>query len=165
AQMNPPIRDARHREALWAALADGVVGCIGSDHAPHMRQEKAQPYPKSPSGMPGVQTYVPVMLDHVNAGRLSLHDFARLSAMQPAEMFRMAQRGRIALGYRADFTVVDMKARRSITNDWIASKCGWTPFDGMTVTGWPVMTVVHGRVVMRDDQLVGTPTGQVVTFL
>lgn len=164
AQMNPPIREARHREALWAALKSGVVSCIGSDHAPHTREEKAQAYPKSPSGMPGVQTYVPIMLDHVNAGRLGLGDFVRLSSANPAEMFGMADRGRIAEGYRADFTIVDMGAKRTISDDWIVSRCGWTPFAGTEVTGWPVITAVGGRVVMREDTLIGTPKGEPVAF-
>ncbi len=164
AQMNPPIREARHREALWAALKSGVVSCIGSDHAPHTREEKAQAYPKSPSGMPGVQTYVPIMLDHVNAGRLGLSDFVRLSSTNPADMFGMEKRGRIAEDYRADFTIVDMGAKRTISDDWIASRCGWTPFAGTEVTGWPVITAVGGRVVMREDTLIGTPKGEPVTF-
>ncbi|SBW12725.1 Dihydroorotase multifunctional complex type [uncultured Alphaproteobacteria bacterium] len=164
AQMNPPIRDARHRDALWAALKAGVVSCLGSDHAPHTREEKAQPYPKSPSGMPGVQTLVPVMLDHVNAGRLGLSDFVRLASANPARMFGMAGRGAIAEGYRADFTIVDMGAERTIADDWIASRCGWTPFAGMRVTGWPVITAVGGRVVMREDALIGTPKGAPIAF-
>jgi dihydroorotase len=164
AQMNPPIRDEAHRAALWAALRDGMVDCIGSDHAPHSREEKAQPYPKSPSGMPGVQTLVPVMLDHVAAGRLSLAEFVRLTASRPAEIFGMAGRGHVAEGFRADFTIVDLKARHTIRNDWIASKCGWTPYDGMTVTGWPVITAVGGCTVMREDELIGPPGGEPIAF-
>ena len=165
AQMNPPIRDARHREALWQGVRDGLVDCIGSDHAPHTREEKNKPYPESPSGMPGVQTLVPLMLDHVARGRLSLERLVDLTSAGPARIFGVAGRGRIALGYRADFTVVDLKAKRMITNRWIASRCGWTPFDGMTVTGWPMLTVIGGRVVMREDALVGEPAGEAVKFL
>ncbi|MCW5700590.1 MAG: amidohydrolase family protein, partial [Rhodospirillales bacterium] len=165
AQMNPPIRDGRHREALWAALAGGLVDCIGSDHAPHTRAEKNQPYPKSPSGMPGVQTLVPVMLDHVAKGRLTLERFVDLTSAGPARVYGIAGRGRIALGYVADFTIVDLKARRMITNQWVVSRCGWTPFDGLTVTGWPVMTMVRGHVVMRDGGLIGNPAGEAVRFL
>lgn len=165
AQMNPPIRDARHREALWAAVAGGLVDCIGSDHAPHTREEKNRPYPASPSGMPGVQTLVPLMLDHVAKGRLSLERFVDLTSAGPARIYGIAGRGRIALGYAADFTVVDLKARRMITNRWIVSRCGWTPFDGFSVTGWPMMTIVRGQVVMRDGQLVGDAVGQAVRFL
>ncbi len=138
AQMNPPIRDARHQAALWQGVQGGLVDCIGSDHAPHTREEKNKPYPDSPSGMPGVQTLVPLMLDHVARGRLSLERMVDLTSAGPARIFGVAGRGRIALGYRADFTIVDLKAKRMITNRWIASRCGWTPFDGVTVTGWPV---------------------------
>ena len=165
AQMNPPIRDARHRQALWRALGDGLVDCIGSDHAPHTREEKKRPYPESPSGMPGVQTLVPVMLDHVARGRLSLERFVDLTSAGPARIYGIAGRGRIALGYSADFTVVDLKARRMITNRWIVSRCGWTPFDGMTVSGWPIATVVRGHVVMREGSLVNDPVGGLVRFL
>lgn len=165
AVMNPPIRDAHHRAGLWAGLAAGVVDVIGSDHAPHTREEKAEPYPKCPSGMPGVQTLVPIMLDHVNAGRLSIERFVDLTSHGPQRIFGMARKGRIAVGYDADLTIVDLKARRRITNDWIASKCGWTPYDGKAVTGWPIGTVVRGRRVMWSDELIGTATGEPITFL
>lgn len=164
AQMNPPIRDARHRDALWRALDQGIVDVIGSDHAPHTQDEKAAPYPASPSGMTGVQTLVPVMLDHVNAGRLTLERFVDLTSAGPARLYDIAGKGRLAAGYDGDLTVVDLKARRTITNDWIESKCGWTPFDGVTVTGWPVMTVVRGHVAMRDGVLVGSAIGSPVRF-
>ena len=164
AQMNPPIRDARHRAALWRAVADGIVDCIGSDHAPHTREEKKKPYPQSPSGMPGVQTLLPIMLDHVAKGRLSLQRLVDLTSAGPARLFGLAGRGRIAVGYSADLSVVDLKARRMITHRWIASRCGWTPFDGMTVTGWPIATIVGGRVVMREDALCGEPAGALLRF-
>lgn len=164
AQMNPPVRDARHRDGLWRGIAQGVADCIGSDHAPHTLEEKARPYPKSPSGMTGVQTLVPIMLDHVNAGRLSLERFVDLTSAGPARIYNVAAKGRIAVGYDADLTVVDLKAKRTIKNDWIASRCGWTPYDGMTVTGWPKMTIVRGRTVMREDELIGSPQGVPVRF-
>lgn len=165
AQMNPPIRDEGHRAALWRAVADGVVDVIGSDHAPHTLEEKAKLYPESPSGMPGVQTLVPILLDHVSAGRLSLSRFIDLTSAGPARVYGIAAKGRIALGYDADFTIVDLKARRTIENRWIASRCGWTPFDGMTVTGWPKATVIRGHIVMREDELIGKPAGIPVRFL
>ncbi len=165
AQMNPPIRDASHRDALWRAVTEGLVDCIGSDHAPHTREEKAKPYPESPSGMPGVQTLVPVMLNHVAAGRLSLERFVDLTAAGPARIFGIVGCGRIASGYLASLTIVDLAARRTISNQWIASRCGWTPFDGLTVTGWPVATIVRGRMVMRDGELRGGPAGDAVRFL
>ena len=164
AQMNPPIREARHREALWAALNGGVVDCIGSDHAPHTREEKERPYPRSPSGLTGVQTTVPVMLNHVAEGRLTLERFVDLMSAGPARIFGIAGKGRVALGYDADFTVVDLKAKRTITNDWIASRAGWTAFDGMNVTGWPKATIIRGHIVMRDDELVAKQVGTPVRF-
>jgi len=164
AQMNPPIRDARHRDALWQAVAEGVVDVLGSDHAPHTREEKAKPYPQSPSGMTGVQTLVPLMLDHVNAGRLTLERLVDLMAAGPARIYGIIGKGRIAAGYDADFTIVDLKAERTITNQWIASRCGWTPFDGVQVTGWPVATIVGGKMVMRDGELLGAPEGKPVRF-
>lgn len=164
AQMNPPIRGAEHREALWKALRDGVVDVIGSDHAPHTREEKARPHPTSPSGLPGVQTLVPLMLDHVAAGRLSLTRFIDLTSAGPARIFGIAGKGRIARGYDADFTVVDLKKEWQITADWLAYKCGWSPFEGRRITGQPKATIVRGQVVMRDGELQGQPGGEPVRF-
>jgi dihydroorotase len=164
AQMNPPIRDARHRDALWAAINAGVVDCIGSDHAPHTLEEKAKPYPRSPSGLTGVQTLLPLMLDHLAQGRLSLARLVDLTSAGPARIFGIAGKGRVARGYDADFTVVDLKAKRTITNAWIASRAGWTAFDGMDVTGWPKATIIRGQIVMRDDELNGPPAGAAVKF-
>jgi dihydroorotase len=164
AQMNPPIRDARHRDGIWRALRAGIIDVIGTDHAPHTREEKARPYPQSPSGMPGVQTLIPVMLDHVNAGRLTLQRFIDLTSAGPARIYNIAGKGRIALGYDADFSVVDLKAKHTITNATMKTKSGWTPFDGMEVTGWPIATIVRGNIVMRDDELIGAPLGAPVRF-
>jgi dihydroorotase len=164
AQMNPPIREARHREALWRAIADGVVDVIGSDHAPHTLEEKAKPYPGSPSGMPGVQTLLPLLLDHMNAGQLSLARLIDLTSAGPARIYGIARKGRIAVGFDADFSIVDLKARREIAADWLAAKCGWSPFEGQRVTGWPMATVVRGRVVMREAELQGDPVGAPVEF-
>lgn len=165
AQMNPPVRSQRHQDALWQAIRDGVVDVVGSDHAPHTLQEKAQPYPTSPSGMTGVQTLLPLMLNHLHAGRLSLQRLVDLTSAGPARVFGIAGKGRIAVGYDADFSIVDLKARRTIRNDWIASVSGWTPYDDLTVTGWPIHTVVRGRCVVRDEELVGSPVGQPLAFL
>ncbi|MDO8289907.1 MAG: dihydroorotase [Parvibaculum sp.] len=165
AQMNPPIRTAEHKAGIWAGVASGVIDVLGSDHAPHTREEKDKPYPNSPSGMPGVQTLVPVMLDHVNAGRLSLQRFVDLTSASPLRIFGIARKGRIAVGYDADFTIVDMKAKRTITNDWIATRSGWTPFDGMNVTGWPIGTIIRGRRVMWNDEITGAAQGEAMTFL
>ena len=165
AQMNPPVRESRHQQALWQAIGEGVVDVIGSDHAPHTREEKARPYPQSPSGMTGVQTLLPVMLDHVHAGRLSLQRLVDLTSAGPARIFGIEGKGRIALGFDADLTLVDLAAKRIIVNDWIASRSGWTPYDGKAVTGWPVHTVIRGQTAVRDEELTGTPQGKKVHFL
>ncbi len=165
AQMNPPIRDAAHRSALWRAVAAGVVDVVGSDHAPHTREEKAGPYPATPSGMPGVQTLLPLLLDHMNAGRLSLERLVDLTSAGPQRIYGIAGKGRLAVGYDGDLTLVDLKARREITADWLASKCGWSPFEGRRVTGWPLATVLGGRVIARDGQLLGQPAGRPARFV
>jgi dihydroorotase len=164
AQMNPPVRDEAHRRAIWAALSSGVVDVLGSDHAPHTREEKDHPYPGSHSGMTGVQTLVPIMLDHVNAGRLSLARFVDLTSAGPQRLFGIRSKGRIAVGYDADFTVVDMKRTETITNRWIASRCGWTPYDGRKVKGWPVGTFVRGGKAVWDGAIVGQARGAPVGF-
>lgn len=163
-QMNPPVRAARHRDGVWKGIGNGVVDVLGSDHAPHTLEEKAKPYPASPSGMTGVQTLVPIMLDHVNAGRLTLERFVDLSSHGPNRIFGMARKGRIAAGYDADFTVVDMKRRETITNAQAGSRAGWTPYDGKTVTGWPVGTIVRGLRVMWEGEIATPGQGRPVEF-
>ncbi|MDX1710283.1 MAG: dihydroorotase [Rhodovibrionaceae bacterium] len=165
AQMNPPIRDARHRDGLWRGVAAGVVDVVGSDHAPHTREEKAQDYPRSPSGMPGVQTLLPLLLDHMNAGRLTLQRLIDLTSAGAQRIYQIAGKGRIALGYDADFTLVDLGAEREITGQWLASKCGWSPFEGRKVKGWPMVTVVRGEIVMHDGELRGSQAGAPVRFV
>ena len=165
AQMNPPIRDARHREGLWRGIAQGVVDVLGTDHAPHTREEKEQPYPASPSGMPGVQTIVPVMLTHVAEGRLSLERFVDLTAHGPQRVFGLAEKGRLAVGYDADFTVVDLKARRTIRSADMANRSGWTPFDGFEAKGWPMATIIRGTTVMRDGEVIAPGGGLPLRFL
>ena len=165
AQMNPPVRDERHQRAIWAGLASGVVDVLGSDHAPHTREEKEAPYPQSHSGMTGVQTLVPIMLDHVNAGRLTLERFVDLTSAGPQRLFGIRGKGRIAVGYDADFTVVDLKRHETITNEWIASRAGWTPYHGREVTGWPVGTFVRGTQVMWEGEVLNPSTGAPVGFL
>jgi dihydroorotase len=164
AQMNPPIRDHHHRMGIWAGVANGVADVLGSDHAPHTREEKARPYPASPSGMPGVQTLLPVMLTHVAEGRLSLERLVDLTSHGANRIFDLADKGRMAVGYDADLTVVDLKARRTITHAAMATRSGWTPFDGMEAKGWPVATIIRGRVVMRDDEIVARGLGEPVRF-
>jgi len=166
AQMNPPIRYAQDLATLWSVgVSQGVVDIIATDHAPHTREEKAQPYPKSPSGMPGVQTLVPVMLTHVNEGRLSLQRFVDLSSAGPQRVFGIEGKGRIALGYDADLTLVDMKARRLIRAEDQATRCGWTPFDGFEAKGWPIATIIRGRLVMSEGEIVTPGAGEPIRFL
>jgi dihydroorotase len=164
AQMNPPGRDRRHREAIWRGLDQGVVDVLGSDHAPHTAEEKAGSYPATPSGMTGVQTLVPIMLDHANAGRLSLPRLVDLTSAGPARLFGIARKGRIAVGYDADLTVVDLKRQATITNSWIASRAGWTPYDRMPLTGWPVGTFVRGSRVMWEGERTAPSRGEAVAF-
>jgi dihydroorotase len=165
AQMNPPVRDDRHRRAIWWGVQQGIVDVLGSDHAPHTIEEKAKTYPASPSGMTGVQTVVPIMLNHVHAGRLSLARLVDLTSAGPARLFGIARKGRIAVGYDADLTVVDLARHETITNDWVASRAGWTPYAGMEVVGWPVGTVLRGARVMWDGELTGPGRGEPVGFL
>jgi dihydroorotase len=164
AQMNPPIRSAAHREGLWHWLGQGVPDVLGSDHAPHTIEEKAKPYPASPSGMPGVQTLVPLMLDHVASGQLSLARFIDLTSAGPQRIFGLVGKGRIAAGYDADFTIVDLKKRWTVGRDWLASRCGWSPFEGMELTGKAIGTIVRGKRVMWEDSLANEATGEPVRF-
>jgi dihydroorotase len=164
AQMNPPVREEHHRQAVWWGVEQGIADILGSDHAPHTREEKEKTYPNTPSGMTGVQTLVPLMLDHVNAGRLTLERFVDMTSAGPKRLFGIARKGRVAVGYDADFTIVDLKRRATITNDWIVSKCGWTPYDGVTVTGWPVGTLVRGNVAVWEGELTAPSLGEAVRF-
>ncbi|WP_332654556.1 dihydroorotase [Brevundimonas sp.] len=164
AQMNPPIRNNYHIAGLWRGIEQGVADVLGSDHAPHTLEEKARPYPASPSGMPGVQTLVPVMLTHVANGRLSLDRFIDLTSHGANRVFGIAGKGRMAEGYDADLTLVDLKEKRVIRHEDMATRSGWTPFDGFEATGWPMATIVRGRVVMRDGDLIGSAHGRPVRF-
>ncbi len=164
-QMNPPIRGKIHQDALWNAIKNKVIDIIGSDHAPHTLEEKKRPYPKSPSGMIGVQTLVPIMLNFVNNGKLSIKDFVRLTSFNPAKIFKIKNKGSLSIGFDADFTVVDLNKSRIIENSWIASKSGWTPYNGLKVKGWPVYTIIRGKIIMREDKVIDKPQGQKICFL
>jgi dihydroorotase len=165
AQMNPPIRDERHRQGLWRGIALGIADVIGTDHSPHTLEEKAKTYPDSPSGMPGVQTLVAVMLTHVAEGRLSLERFVDLTSHGANRVFNIAGKGRLAVGFDADLTIVDLKARRIIKNEEQANRSGWTAFDGFEAKAWPMATIIRGRIVMRDDEVVIEGGGRPVRFL
>jgi dihydroorotase len=164
AQMNPPIRSGAHRDGLWEWLRQGVPDVIGSDHAPHTLEEKAKPYPASPSGMPGVQTLLPLLLDHVAKGRTTLQRVVDLTSAGAQRIFGIVGKGRIAAGYDADFTIVDLKAQWTIEESWLASRCGWSPFTGMRLTGKPVGTVIRGRRVMWEGALADAAHGEPVRF-
>lgn len=164
AQQNPPIREKRHMDRIWKAVLDGTVDVIGSDHAPHTKEEKDRPYPSSPSGVPGVQTLVPIMLNHVNEGRLSLIRFVEMVTANQARVFGIVNKGYLRPGFDADVTIVDLKKQKTIDNSWIASKCGWTPFHGMQVKGWMTHTIVGGKLVMENDEVILPSQGQPVNF-
>lgn len=164
AQMNPPIRESRHRDALWKAIADGTIDVLGSDHAPHTLEEKSKSYPNTPSGMTGVQTIVPVMLNHINSGRLSLARLTQLMAHNPKRIWGLKDIGSLEVGARANITVVDMKKQKTIEDSWIQSIAGWTPYHGVKVKGWPIATLVGGQFAMREDQILAKPNNQGIQF-
>ncbi len=164
AQMNPPIRAARHRSALWKALEQGIVDVVGSDHAPHTREEKAHTYPKSPNGMPGVQTLLPLMLNHLGQGKLSLEKLVALTSYNAHKLFNFAGKGEVKVGNDADLTFVDLKRCQTIEEDWLASRCGWSPFTGMKIQGWPVGTMVRGHRVMWENELLIPSIGIPISF-
>lgn len=165
AQMNPPIRSAEHRGALRAAVKSGLFDVVGSDHAPHTLQEKALAYPKSPSGMPGVQTLLPVMLTlGALDGLLSVSGLVRLACENPARIYGIHNKGFVREGYDADLAIVDLNAKWKVERSWIKSKCGWSPYEGEELAGRVVHTLVGGQFAVRDGELNPTPHGGVPRF-
>ena len=164
AQMNPPIRTKDHYDRLWIAIKNNIVDVIGSDHAPHLKKEKDKEYPNSPSGMPGVQTIFPVMLDHVNNKKLSLEQLIKLMCENPCKIFGIKNKGYIKEGYDADLTIVDMNKDQVIKDEMIASKCGWTPFNNYKVKGFPVGTIVNGNLVMSEGKIISKAQGRPLEF-
>ncbi|MAI29584.1 MAG: dihydroorotase [Rickettsiales bacterium] len=164
AQMNPPIRDKSHNIGLWKGIEEKIVDVIGSDHAPHTLEEKKKEYPNCPSGMTGVQTILPIMLNFVNKGKLGINDLVRLLCSNPAKIYNMKFKGEIKIGNDADFSIVDLNKEFTITNEWIASKSGWTPYDGVKIKGLPVFTVVNGTIVMQNSEITSPPIGKPVLF-
>ena len=164
AQMNPPLRDKSHYDRLWYAVRNNYNDTIGSDHAPHLKVNKDKEYPDTPSGMPGVQTLMPVMLNHVNDGKLSLEQLMNLVCENPAKIFGIIGKGFIKEEYDADFTIVDMNKIIEIKNDKIESKCGWSPFNGYKFKGTPVYTIINGEIKMKDGEIIGEPTGKPIRF-
>ena len=164
AQMNPPLRDKSHYDKLWYGIRNNFPDIIGSDHAPHLKENKEKSYPNSPSGMPGVQTLMSVMLNHVNDGKLSLQQLMNFICENPVKIFGIKNKGFIKEGFDADFTIVDMNKKILIKNENIESKCGWSPFDGFEFKGTPVSTIVGGKIKMRDGKIVGEPEGKPLIF-
>jgi len=164
AQMNPPLRDKSHQDRLWYGVRNNILDIIGSDHAPHLKENKDKIYPDSPSGMPGVQTLVPVMLNHVNDGKLTLQQFINFVCENPVKIFGIKNKGFIKKGYDADFTIVDMNKKITIKNNNIESKCKWSPFEGMEFKGTPVATIINGQIKMKDGKIIGNPTGSALFF-
>ena len=164
AQMNPPLRTKEHYDRLWMAIKNDIVDVLGSDHAPHLKENKEKKYPDSPSGMPGVQTIFPVMLDHVINNKLSLEKLIKLMCENPCKIFGIKNKGYIKEGYDADLTIVDMNREQTIKNEMMATKCGWTPFHDMTIKGFPVATIINGKTVMSDGKVLIEGSGQALEF-
>ena len=164
AQMNPPLRDKSHYDRLWYGVKNNLNDTIGSDHAPHLKENKEKEYPNSPSGMPGVQTLLPVMLNHVNDGKLTLEQLINSVCENPVKIFGILNKGFIKEGFDADFTIVDMNKKIIIKNENIESKCGWSPFDGFELKGTPVSTIIEGQIKMRDGKILGEPKGKPIKF-
>ncbi|MDC3139431.1 dihydroorotase [Candidatus Pelagibacter sp.] len=164
AQMNPPIREKSHYDRLWYAVRNNYNDTIGSDHAPHLRVNKDKEYPDTPSGMPGVQTLLPVMLNHVNDGKLTLVQLMNLVCENPAKIFGIIGKGYIKKDYDADFTIVDMNKIIEIKNEKIESKCGWSPFDGYKFKGTPIYTIINGEIKMKDGEILGEASGKPLSF-
>lgn len=164
-QMNPSLKDPEDNEALWAALKDGTIQVIATDHAPHTIIEKAAPYPHSPSGMPGVQTMLPLMLNEVHTGRVTIEELVGWMCTNPAKIWGMKNKGELTEGFDADLVLVDLQETRVIRHEDQASKCGWTPWDGRTNTGWPTHTFVMGELVMERGVVVDAVRGQEIQYL
>jgi dihydroorotase len=164
AQMNPPLRAPRDNEILWQALLDGVIDFIATDHAPHTLAEKAQDYPNTPSGMPGVETSLPLMLTQAVQGRCTVAQVANWMSAAVAKAYKIPNKGKIAPGFDADLVLVDLDNYRLVVREEMVTKCGWSPFEGWNLTGWPVVTVVGGKVVFENGKLDTTVRGEALTF-
>ncbi|MEG4027742.1 MULTISPECIES: dihydroorotase [unclassified Microcoleus] len=164
AQMNPPLREPRDNEILWQALLDGVIDFIATDHAPHTLAEKAQEYPNTPSGMPGVETSLPLMLTQAVEGRCTVAQVANWMSAAVAKAYKIPNKGAIAPGFDADLVLVDLENYRPVIGAEMASKCGWSSFEGWSLTGWPVVTVVGGKVVFENGKLDTNVRGEALTF-
>lgn len=161
-KVNPPLRTKKDREALWTALKNGLIDIVASDHAPHTKGEKERSYKEAPSGVPGVETLLPLLLNEVNHGRLTLERLVAVTSANAARIFGLSSKGKIAPGMDADLVLVDMEMTREIWNETVQTKCGWNPFHGRKVMGWPVLTMVNGRIVYEDGMIQNGPVGREV---
>ncbi|MEO1430102.1 MAG: dihydroorotase [Cyanobacteria bacterium J06633_8] len=164
AQMNPPLRTSHDNEVLWQALLDGVIDFIATDHAPHTLEEKAQVYPKTPSGMPGVETSLPLMLTAAEEGRCSVAQVVNWMSTAVASAYSIPNKGLIAPGYDADLVLVDLNSRKKVRREELVTKCGWSPFEGWNLTGWPVTTIVGGEIVYHKGELNTEIRGKPLNF-
>ncbi|WP_017293069.1 dihydroorotase [Geminocystis herdmanii] len=164
AQMNPPLRSKENNEILWKALLDGVIDCIATDHAPHTLEEKAKSYPHSPSGMPGVETSLLLMLTEHKKGRCTLAQVVKWMCTNPAKLYNIPNKGEIKVGYDADVILVDLKNYKPVLKENLATKCGWSPFEGWSLTGWPVYTIVLGNIALEKGKLNTEVRGKALTF-
>ncbi|WP_069789687.1 dihydroorotase [Cyanobacterium sp. IPPAS B-1200] len=164
AQMNPPLRSPENNDILWKALMDGVIDCIATDHAPHTLEEKAKEYPNSPSGMPGVETSLPLMLTEHKKGRCTLAHVVKWMCSAPAKLYNIPNKGAIALDYDADIILVDLKNHRPVLRENLQTKCGWSPFEGWSLTGFPVYTIVGGQVAMEKGIINTEVRGKALSF-
>ena len=162
ARVNPPLRSYNSQVALKNAVKAGIVDTIGTDHAPHTLAEKHCSYSKAPSGVPGLETALPLFLDWFNKGEVGLNQIVTLMSENPALIYNIQKRGKLEPGYLADIVVVDLELTKEIKNSRLYTKCVWSPFAGMQLTGWPIMTIVNGRVVFKDGDIVGRPGGREV---
>lgn len=162
--MNPPLRRKKHKDLLRKALQLGNIDIIGSDHAPHLISEKKLKYPRSPSGMPGVQTLLPILLNEVSKKFISINEVVKLTSYNPMKIFKVKNKGLIKKGYDADLTLVDLNKNKVIKNKLIKSKCGWTPFHGMKIKGWPIGTIINGRKVYWNNKIIGKAEGKPLKF-
>jgi dihydroorotase len=165
AKVNPPIRMQKDSLALWQGLKEGVIDFVSTDHAPHTIQEKMQPYQEAPSGMPGLETALPLMLNQVNTEKCSMYEIVRWFSQNQVKAFNIPNKGYIREGYDADLTLIDLKTKRQVVNQKLQTKCKWSAFDGQILQGWPIMTIVNGQIVYREGDVFSEAKGREVKLV